>query len=296
MLGKLYNETKSGGPSLCQGNTPEMEAVMALRKHIHFSSKKLFILNDGEYNPVYSDGKMSEEQKVLVKNESKYSAIPARILHSLLNGNSFTISSPSDIDIFKNIASALRTVVQSIPFSSFYNRKNLLSKNIEEVNCFINTLSVELDDLDYNSLLKKNRIKIGSFGEIKINSSNKNISLSLLINENEFSILNTEPDTNGEEKGAYSYLYLGQKQWDWKCLSTLICYKCIKQYGSYSSELMNDRIYRSLIDKMRNENWDVMGLGINSKKGKKYLGEKFFTVVDSVKIQQTLLNNIKEIV
>jgi hypothetical protein len=298
ILGKLYNETRNGGPTICDGSTPELEAVMCLRKNIHFSNKKLFILNDGEYNTIYGDTKMSEEQKTLISNESKYSSIPIRILHSLLNGGTFTLNSPSDIDILKNLSSFLRNISSGgyNVFSYFYRQKDLNSQKIQEVYSFANMLSIELSDLDYNSLLKKDKIKLGSFGVIQVNVTGKNISLSFKLNESEFSILNTEPDTNALEKGMYTSVYLGQKEWDWKCISTLICYSCLKQGNHYSSELMNDRIYKSLIDKMRIEGWYVCGLGINSRRAKKYIGEKFFTVVNSNKVQETLLGNVREIV
>lgn len=293
MLGKLYNESRNGGPTLCNGSTPEVEAVLALRKSIHFSNKKLFILNDGEYNTVYNESKMSSEQKTLTDYESKYNSIPGKILYSFLNGKSFVLNSPSDIDIFKNISSSLKkiTAYENILYNYFYGKRGISLKETDEVVSFINLLANELGDLNYNSLLKKDRIKIGSFGAINVNVSNKNISLTFVVNESSFSILKTKP-----ERFETYHLKLTREDWDWISISTFISWACITRGDSYSSELMNDRVYSSLIEKMRNEGWAIYGLGIDSKRGKKYIGEKFFTVVDRQKIQETLLQNIREIV
>lgn len=290
ILGKLYGEAIENAPLLCDGSTPEINAILALRKNVHFSNKKLFIINDGEYNKFYKEKEMSSEQKTLTSHEVAYKGIPAKILHSFLNNKSFVLGAPSDIDIFKNISSNIKNAMRySNPIDQFYITKTL--KETKEVYDFMISLSNELGDLDYNSLLKKEKIKIGSFGTISIKSVNKNISLSFSVNENAFSIINTSPQINESYK-----LKLGQNTWDWNTLSTFISWCYANGNESYSNDLINDRIYTSFIEKIRNEGWGVYGIGIASNRGKKYIGEKYFTVVDQKDIQETLVQKIKEII
>lgn len=304
ILAKFLNQVLSGSRSngnieLMNGSTPEIESVLSLRKNVHFKNKKLFILNDGEYNTIHKTIDISKEQSKVSEMEGKYSYIGGKILYSLLIGNEIEINSPSDIDIFKNLAASLRSLVKIDNIIRYFYSYTQKKENTEIIN-FINSLSLCFDDFDYNAMLKKNKMKIDSSSHVNVNQSGKNIKISLSIDKSSFSLLGTKPNYNGTSLNSGD-MYLGREDWDYVSLASLICQyiisKSMKNSDSYYfNPSFEDRIYKSLILNMRNNGWEIYGLGIESNRGKNYIGERNFTVVKNHEIKTELQKRIKQIV
>lgn len=252
--------------------TNELETMISIYdKYRHVKNTKIFLVNDGIYSDLSKDFYMNNFS--YVKDSEVYKSIVASREKLYAIYSYFRVHKKTFYVDNAEIASKMMYFIKDCANFSNFTRSNEFMKfketNIANVIYSLGALScinisydydekkgkyaLKLNEYDYAPNLKLENIKWSWYGRP---FKNKNVELT---------------ETNGVELTFSDFLK--------------ICFfmtDTTKQNKNFTFSVGNI-IYRSFIEAMKAQGWEIYGIGIHSIEAKEYIGEKNFTYIKDIK-------------
>lgn len=261
IMGNMYVEQRI----ISKSGTPEFQAMVNVYKRMrHNKNNILFLLNDGAYegNFIYWTRHNNVALRLRDYRMHGTCAAPATFNRGMEFITKF-------FDYVKNNSEFRETIVKNICESWYLGGKikseevhELINKIIEDTNDVWKTIGAVINDTEAYAKLTK--IKSTNF---EIEKSGDVLILEI-----------TKKNDSTELQQAYNEIISAfERKFD--------------EITSYT-----DVVYKKFIDNMRSEGFRIMGIGIRSEYGKRYIGEDNFDVIEDLNdIRKNFANKLKNV-
>lgn len=306
LLLKLVNEKYSNTEihrnfhsNIFGGSTPEIQAVIGIYNKL--PKQNLFLINDGSPDNVHLLQKETEDVLSFIKKEKTYLQA-GRLLLNLAEGETLRFNSEEELLFFKSqVLSAFDDITKE--YSHEYRATVKPNAENVQIDSEFYKFKEVINKFKYKEFSKDDKIENASYSvELKYNKQNdyytfklhKKSDFSFDLAVNNYCIKKSNFDTTTTNIN----LLFNKTKID--NLADLIRWKIYESKTSYRFDSKiyfkndNEYCYRSLFQKMRNEGWNVWGIGIECTDGISYIGKEYFSAIrDSLDLQQNLEKRIK---